>query len=708
MTQYRLVIAEKPSVAKSLAAVLGAANRRDGYLEGNGWLVSWCLGHLAGLADAATYNPDYAKWRYDDLPILPESWRFTIAKDKRDQFDVLRTLLRREDVTEVVNACDAGREGELIFRTVYCLAGCTKPIRRLWISSMEDSAIREGFANLRPGSDYDGLHQAALCRAKADWLVGINATRLFSVLYHRTLNIGRVMSPTLALIVQREAEIDAFKPVPFYTVVLELPGFSVSGERMVDKAAAQQLKTACQGGTATVKKVERKEKSEKPPALYDLTTLQRDANRLLGYTAQQTLDYLQNLYEKKLCTYPRTDSRYLTSDMAEGLPVLVNLVANAMPFRKGIAISCDAAAVINDKKVTDHHAIIPTRNIQEADLSALPVGERAVLELVALRLLCAVAEPHTYAETAVMVECAGAEFSAKGRTVKQPGWRALDAAYRAGLKNAEPDKETEDKALPDGGRLPELAEGQSLPVAGAAVKEGKTTPPKHYTEDTLLSAMETAGKDEMPEDAERKGLGTPATRAGILEKLVSTGFLERKKSKKQVQLLPSHDAVSLITVLPEQLQSPLLTAEWEYRLGEIERGELAPEDFMSGISAMLQELVGTYQVIKGTEYLFTPPREVVGKCPRCGGEVAEMQKGFFCQDKSCNFAIWKNSKWWAMKRKQPTKAIVTALLKDGRARVTGLYSEKSGKTYDATVVMEDTGQYVNFKLEFDRQKGGGK
>ena len=708
MTQYRLVIAEKPSVAKSLAAVLGAANRRDGYLEGNGWLVSWCLGHLAGLADAATYNPDYAKWRYDDLPILPESWRFTIAKDKRDQFDVLRTLLRREDVTEVVNACDAGREGELIFRTVYCLAGCTKPIRRLWISSMEDSAIREGFANLRPGSDYDGLHQAALCRAKADWLVGINATRLFSVLYHRTLNIGRVMSPTLALIVQREAEIDAFKPVPFYTVVLELPGFSVSGERMVDKAAAQQLKTACQGGTATVKKVERKEKSEKPPALYDLTTLQRDANRLLGYTAQQTLDYLQNLYEKKLCTYPRTDSRYLTSDMAEGLPVLVNLVANAMPFRKGIAISCDAAAVINDKKVTDHHAIIPTRNIQEADLSALPVGERAVLELVALRLLCAVAEPHTYAETAVMVECAGAEFSAKGRTVKQPGWRALDAAYRAGLKNAEPDKETEDKALPDGGRLPELAEGQSLPVAGAAVKEGKTTPPKHFTEDTLLSAMETAGKDDMPEDAERKGLGTPATRAGILEKLVSTGFLERKKSKKQVQLLPSHDAVSLITVLPEQLQSPLLTAEWEYRLGEIERGELAPEDFMSGISAMLQELVGTYQVIKGTEYLFTPPREVVGKCPRCGGEVAEMQKGFFCQDKSCNFAIWKNSKWWAMKRKQPTKAIVTALLKDGRARVTGLYSEKSGKTYDATVVLDDDGRYANFKLDFDRQKGGGK
>lgn len=701
-TEMKLVIAEKPSVANSLAAVLGATTRRDGYLEGGGWLVSWCLGHLAGLADAATYNPDYAKWRYDDLPILPESWRFTIAKDKRDQFDVLRTLLRREDVTEVVNACDAGREGELIFRTVYCLAGCTKPMKRLWISSMEDSAIWEGFANLRPGADYDGLHQAALCRAKADWLVGINATRLFSVLYHRTLNIGRVMSPTLALIVQREAEIDAFKPVPFYTVQLDLPGFTAASARMDKKADAEQLKTACQGAATTVKKVERKDKSEKPPALYDLTTLQRDANRLLGFTAQQTLDYLQNLYEKKLCTYPRTDSRYLTSDMAEGLPVLVNLVANAMPFRKGIAISCDAAAVINDKKVTDHHAVIPTRNIREADLSALPVGERAILELVALRLLCAVAPPYTYAETAVTVECDGAEFTAKGRTVKQPGWRELDAAYRASMKNAEPDKDTEDKSLP------ELAEGQALPVAGAAVKEGKTSPPKHFSEDTLLAAMETAGAKDMPEDAERKGLGTPATRAGILEKLVSTGFLERKKSKKTVQLIPSHDAVSLITVLPEQLQSPLLTADWEYRLGEIERGELAPEGFMDGICAMLKELVGTYQVIKGSEYLFTPPREVVGKCPRCGGEVAETQKGFFCQDKSCKFAIWKNSKWWAAKRKQPTKAIVAALLKDGRARVTGLHSEKSGKTYDATVVLEDTGQYVNFKLDFDRQKGGGK
>ena len=384
--------------------------------------------------------------------------------------------------------------------------------------------------------------------------------------------------------------------------------------------------------------------------------------------------------------------------------MLVNLVANAMPFRKGIAISCDAAAVINDKKVTDHHAVIPTRNIREADLSALPVGERAILELVALRLLCAVAQPYTFAENAVVVECDGAEFHRQrphGEAARLAGaGRCLPGQHEKCGRNR--------TAIPKIRALPELAEGQELPVAGAAVKEGKTTPPKHFTEDTLLSAMETAGKDDMPEDAERKGLGTPATRAGILEKLVSTGFLERKKSKKTVQLLPSHDAISLITVLPEQLQSPLLTAEWEYRLGEIERGELAPEDFMAEITVMLKELVGTYQVIKGSEYLFAPPREVVGKCPRCGGEIAEMQKGFFCQDQSCKFAIWKNNNWWAAKRKQPTKAIVAALLKDGRAHVTGLYSEKSGKTYDATVVLEDTGQYVNFKLEFDRQKGGGK
>ena len=684
----KLVIAEKPSVAQSLASVLSATGKKDGYLEGNGWRVSWCVGHLAGLADADSYDPQYAKWRYDDLPILPQHWQMVVGKDKKKQFDILKKLMNASDVDEVVNACDAGREGELIFRCVYELSGCKKPMKRLWISSMEDSAIRDGFANLRPGSAYDGLHEAALCRAKADWLVGINATRLFSVLYRRTLNIGRVMSPTLALIVQREAEISTFHPEPFYNVILELPDLTVNSERMKEKTTAEQVKADCTDA-AVVTEVERKEKSEKPPALYDLTTLQRDANRLLGYTAQQTLDYLQNLYEKKLCTYPRTDSRYLTSDMADSLPELIQLTAGAMPFVNGAEVSCNAAQVINDKKVSDHHAVIPTRNIKRADLTALPVGERSVLELVARRLICAVGQPHVYAETTVTAECGGHSFTAKGKTVLTPGWKVFDQKS---------DKEEKP--------LPELSEGQTLALTSASIKEGKTSPPKFYTEDTLLSAMESAGAKDMPEDAERKGLGTPATRASILEKLVSTGFVERKKNKKSVQLIPSHDAVSLITVLPEQLQSPLLTADWEYRLGEIERGELTGAEFMSEISTMLRELVETYQVIKGTEYLFTPPREVVGKCPRCGGEIAEMQKGFFCQSESCKFAIWKNNKWWAVKRKAPNKQIVTALLKDGRASVKGLYSEKTGKIYDATVVLEDDGTYASFKLEFDQKKGG--
>ena len=586
---------------------------------------------------------------------------------------------------------DAGREGELIFRSVYELADCQKPMKRLWISSMEDSAIREGFANLRPGADYDGLRDAALCRAKADWLVGINATRLFSVLYHRTLNIGRVMSPTLALIVQREAEIDTFKPVPFYTVALELPGLTVSGERMADKAAAEQLKEACQGANVTIKKVECKEKSEKPPALYDLTTLQRDANRLLGFTAQQTLDYLQSLYEKKLCTYPRTDSRYLTGDMADSLPVLVNLVANAMPFRKGIAITCDPQPVINDKKVTDHHAVIPTRNLKDADLSALPAGEKAVLELVALRLLCAVAQPHIYSETVVIAACAGGEFTAKGKTVKHPGWKALEDAYRAKMKDAEPKKEGAEKALP------ELTEGQTLSVSAAIVKEGKSSPPQHFTEDTLLSAMERAGAEDMPENAERKGLGTPATRAAILEKLVQMGFVQRKGK----QLVPTKDGINLAVVLPESLTSPALTAEWENRLTEIAKGNADPDEFMAEIEAQVRQLVKTYSCISADKQnLFQSERVIIGKCPRCSENVYEGKKNFYCGNRSCQFVMWKNDRFFEQRKKVFTPKIAAALLKNGKATVKGLYSEKTGKTYDATVLLADTGgKYVNYRVE---------
>ena len=697
----KLVICEKPSVAKAVASALGVTSRADGCFEGNGLIVSWCVGHLVSPMDAAGYDTSYKKWKYDDLPILPEPFRYVLAKGKEEAFQNLKRLMERPDVTELVNACDAGREGELIFRLVYEMAGCRKPFYRLWISSMEDVAIREGFADLRPGAEYDPLYQSALCRQKADWLIGINATRLFSVLYHRTLNVGRVQTPTLAMLVDRDSKITLFRKEKYHHVRLTLGGADAVSEKIAAPEEAEALRAACAGAEAVCTSVTREQKKEAPPRLYDLTTLQREANRIFGYTAKQTLDYAQSLYEKKLLTYPRTDSRYLTADMAETASAVLHLAAKVPPFDGCGEFFPDVSLLVNDGKVSDHHAIIPTLELEKADLSALPVGERNLLLLVCRELLCAAAEPYVYEAVTATFTCGGQTFTAKGRHVLSLGWKDIDRIFRASLKD-QPEDEAEPAALPD------FTEGQLFDRVEAAVTEHFTAPPKAYTEDTLLAAMETAGKDDMPEDAERKGLGTPATRAGILEKLVSTGFLERKKSKKTVQLLPSHDAISLITVLPEQLQSPLLTAEWEYRLGEIERGELAPEDFMAEITAMLKELVGTYQVIKGSEYLFAPPREVVGKCPRCGGEIAEMQKGFFCQDQSCKFAIWKNNNWWAAKRKQPTKAIVAALLKDGRAHVTGLYSEKSGKTYDATVVLEDTGQYVNFKLEFDRQKGGGK
>ncbi|WP_300607831.1 DNA topoisomerase [uncultured Oscillibacter sp.] len=674
---YRLVISEKPSVAMSIAKVLGATARKEGHMEGGGWLVSWCIGHLAGLAEPAVYNPSYDKWRREDLPILPENWRFIIGKDKREQFDVLRTLLRRKDVSEVVNACDAGREGELIFRTAYHLAGCTKPMRRLWISSMEDSAIREGFENLHPGQDYDGLHQAALCRQKADWLVGINATRLFSVLYGRTLNIGRVMSPTLALIVQREAEIAAFEPVPFYTVELDCGGVTLTGER----ADCKEDAAACEGGTVSVQTWEHREKSEKPPALYDLTTLQRDANRILGYTAQQTLDYLQALYEKKLCTYPRTDSRYLTDDMESAVPALVSAAVTICGAE--VAGTISAAQVCSSAKVSDHHAVVPTTSAVAADLTALPLGEHEILRLVSLSLIRAVCPPYRYTETSLTAECDGQTFSAKGKTVLDLGWRVY----------APP---SEDAALPD-----TLAEGQTLAVDAVQVKEGKTAPPKHFTEDTILQSMETAGAGEMPEDAERKGIGTPTTRASILEELVATGLVERKKAKKITNLLPTQAGSSLVTVLPEVLQSPLLTADWEQRLGEVERGELSPEDFMAGIAAMVDELVKTYRPVPGAEVLFPSGKEAVGPCPRCGGAVIESKKGFFCENREYRFVLWKDSKFFTAKKKALTKAAAAALLNKGRVRLTGCFSEKTGKTYDATVVLEDDGERTNYKLVFD-------
>ena len=681
----KLVITEKPSVAKSISAVLGADKRRDGYCEGGNFLVSWCFGHLAELASAEVYDEAYAKWSREQLPIIPESWQYSVGRDKKKQLDLLTELMRRSDVTEIINACDAGREGELIFRTVYLLAGCVKPVKRLWISSMEDAAIREGFANLRDGSEYDHLYDAALCRSKADWLVGINATRLFSVLYHRTLNVGRVVSPTLALLVQREAEIKAFQPEPFYTVKLDTGDFAAVSEKLKSKPDAESLKSACAGASAVIRSVEQKEKSEKAPALYDLTTLQRDANRILGFTAQQTLDYLQSLYEKKLCTYPRTDSRYLTDDMESGVPAVAACAAGILGVSVGDVF---AKQVCDSHKVSDHHAVIPTMAAGEAELSALTAGEREVLKLVARQVLMAVSAPYSYLETVATVECGGQVFTAKGKTVLNAGWKS----YAAG--------EQKEKVLPP------MTEGQSIDNFAVSLEEGKTKPPARYTEDTLLSAMENAGAKEMPDDVERKGLGTPATRAGILEKLVSSGFVERKKNKKAVSLVPQDIGISLITVLPEQLQSPLLTAEWENMLKEIERGELSPEAFMAQISRMVSELVRDYEPVSGAEVLFPSGRPVVGKCPRCGGPVTESKTGFFCERRDCRFGLWKDNRYLSAKHIILTKKMAEALLKDGKTFVSGMYSEKTGKSYSAYLVLTDDGQKSSYALEFDREKTG--
>lgn len=679
----KLVIAEKPSVAMAIANVIGAKSRHDGYMEGGGFIVSWCFGHLAELASADAYEERYAKWRYDDLPIVPQKWEYNIATDKSKQFELLRELMNRNDVTEVINTCDAGREGELIFRTVYYLAGCTKTMKRLWISSMEDEAIRNGFADLRPGSNYDGLYQSALCRSQADWLVGINATRLFSILYHRKLNVGRVVSPTLSLIVQRECEIDAFKPELFYTVNLDCSRFTAVGVKLNDKSEAEKIMKECSGKVVTVKTIEHKEKSEKAPLLYDLTTLQRAANKFLGYTAQQTLDYLQLLYEKKLCTYPRTDSRYLTGDMVATIPELVRISSDICKVESPVTIN--TGTICNSAKVTDHHAIVPTASTGKADVSVLPTGEREILRLVSCQLLCAVSEPFRYAETVVTLDCGGHTFTLKGKTVLANGWKAYM------------EQEQNDKPLPD------LKEGQEYPVKSTSVKEGFTSPPSHFTEDSVLHAMETAGVKDMPEVAERKGLGTPATRAAILEKLVANGFIERKKSKKAVHLIPTHSAFSLITVLPEQLQSPLLTAEWEYRLKQIERGEISADEFISDITDMISDLTANYHAVKGAEVLFPSGRDLVGKCPRCGSDVTEAKKGFFCENADCHFGMWRDNKFFRAKHITLTKKQAVELLKNGRVFVNGLYSEKTGKTYDAWVVLDDNGEFVRYRIEFERE-----
>ena len=684
-----MIVTEKPSVAMSYAKVLGVQGRQDGYLEGSGYIVSWCIGHLVELAPPSTYDEKYVKWNVADLPILPQRWQYLVSASTKKQFGILKKLMHRADVESIICATDSGREGELIFRLVYEQAGCKKPFSRLWLSSMEENAIREGFAHLKPSTEYDALYQAALCRERADWMVGINCSRLFSCLYGRSLAVGRVMTPTLAMAVQREAAIAAFTPEKFYTVSLAFEGDgTASSKRFSQKEDAETLLANCRKEVSTVvQKVERKEKNEKPPQLYDLTALQRDANRLLGFTAQQTLDYAQSLYEKRLITYPRTDSRFLTEDMAASLPGLVTDTGRAFAVEEPFPIHVQQ--VINGSKVTDHHALLPTKSMANADLAALPAGERNVLRLISARLLCAVGEPHRYAETTLTTICAEEEFSAKGKVVLSDGWKAMERKMLGELLG----KQKESAALPD------VQEQSECGISGAELKEGQTSPPKHFTEDTLLHSMETASADSMPEDAERQGIGTPATRAATIEKLVQKGFLERKGDKKTKVLLPTDKGKALITVMPEEIQSADMTADWETKLLRVERGEMEPETFMTEINDMISSLVNTTEAVKGASALMK--NKVIGVCPNCGNSVVEREKGWFCESNPCRFVLWKDNAFFKRLGKRMDAHVADKLLRDGRIRLKDCKSTK-GKVYNATVLLStEADGRSKFSLEFE-------
>ncbi|OKZ67812.1 MAG: DNA topoisomerase III [Clostridiales bacterium 52_15] len=687
-----LVIAEKPSVGAAIGKVLGASCRKDGYLEGNNYIVSWCVGHLVGLADASSYDERFAKWRYSDLPIVPDEWLFEVPKDKQKQFKVLCDLMLDKRVTELVCATDAGREGELIFRLVYKKAGCTKPFKRLWISSLEDSAIREGFAHLRSSGEYDRLYEAALARSKADWIVGINGTRLFSTLYHKKLVVGRVQTPTLAMLVEREGKISTFHKEKYFNVHISKENLTADLEKVKTEEEAKAVAAACDKKQAVVSSLKKETKTVNPPRLYDLTTLQREANRYYGFTAQQALDLVQSLYEKKLLTYPRTDSQFITEDMESTARQVIGIVSRKLPLFGGITHEPDIGRITNNAKVTDHHAIIPTVQLEKQDLGELPESEQKIIRLVAMRLLSATGEKHIYDETSVTLTCEGYEFRAKGKTVVQDGWKAIERRFKESLKSKEKDEPERS--------LPSLNEKDILSSVDASVTEHYTSPPKPYTEDSLLSAMETAGNAEFDDDTEKKGLGTPATRAGIIEKLVKGGFVERKGKS----LVPTKDGNNLVCVLPEQITSPTMTAEWENTLMQIERGNADADKFLSGIVEMTSELVKAYPFLSEAEAnRFDTGRESIGKCPRCGSPVYVGKGNYYCSNKECSFCMWEDNKFFSSKKKKLTKKIAAELLDKGWCRVTGLYTPKRPQLYDAVIRLDDTGgKYVSFKMEFEK------
>lgn len=686
------MVAEKPSVAQTIGKVLGATSRKDGYLEGEAYLVSWCVGHLVGLADASVYDQRYAKWRYDDLPIIPEEWLYEVPKDKMQQFKVLSALMKDKRVTELVCATDAGREGELIFRLVYQKAGCRKPFKRLWISSLEDSAIRDGFRHLRDSSEFDRLYEAALSRSKADWIVGINGTRLFSTLYHKKLVVGRVQTPTLAMLVERNGKITTFRKEKYFNVHIQKDGLKASLEKIKTEDEAKRIAGACDKKQASVSSLKKERKTVNPPKLYDLTTLQREANRYFSFTAQQTLDLIQSLYEKKLLTYPRTDSQFITDDMEGTVRQVISILCRKLPLFDGVAYTPDIDRISNNAKVTDHHAILPTVQVEKLDIAELPESEQKILRLVATRLICATGEKHIYDETTMTVSCEGSLFTAKGKTVVQDGWKGIELRFKATLKSKEKE---EPEAV-----LPEVSEGDILQNVVSSVSEHFTSPPKAFTEDTLLSAMETAGNEAFDDETEKKGLGTPATRAGIIEKLVKGGFAQRKGKT----LVPTKDGLNLVCVLPQQITSPAMTAEWENTLMQIERGNADADAFLSGIAAMTSELVKAYPFLSDAEASrFDTARETVGKCPRCGSPVYVGKGNFYCSNRECSFCLWEDNKFFSSKKKKLTKKIAKELLDKGWCRVTGLYTPKKPQLYDAVIRLDDTGgKYVSFKMEFDR------
>ena len=699
-----LVIAEKPSVAQSIAAVLGATQRKDGYLEGNEYLVSWCVGHLVELAQPESYEEAWKKWSYESLPIIPQEWQHEVKSDTKAQYQILKKLMHDDRVDAVVCATDAGREGELIFRLTYNMAGCRKPMKRLWISSMEESAIRDGFHNLRPGSDYDNLYHSALCRQEADWLVGINGTRLFTVLYGgKALKVGRVQTPTLAMLVDRESKIMNFKKEAYYMAHIMGNGLDAVSEHISDKTEADRIAETCENGQALVTSVVKEEKWVAPPKLYDLTTLQRDANRLFGFTAKQTLEYTQSLYEKKLVTYPRTDSQYLSDDMEGTAKNVIEAIFNSLLFEQNIMFNPDIKRILNSKKVTDHHAIIPTMEIIKQDLKAIPESEMKILSLCANRLLCATGEKHIYNSTKAVITCNNTVFKVSGKEVWKNGWKEFEDFFKNSYKTAEDKSDAEEEK-----KLPELREGMMIAVEQTKVSEHFTQPPKHYTEDSLLSAMERAGAEDMGDEVERKGLGTPATRADIIEKLVKDGFVKREKK----QMIPTEDGMKLITILPDVVKSPKLTADWENKLTLVSKGEVAAEQFMSGIEAMVTDLVKTYHSVSDEhKAMFGTGKggqEVLGKCPKCGADVVKGKFGAYCTGK-CGMNVGK-ALGVTLSDTQ-----VKSLLQGKKILVKGLKGKKG--SYDAYLIPESIEEFsytkdgkeikgfqYKFKMEFPPKK----